>query len=144
MVANQNSLQDVSIHTVQKLTLLLYPWSQPVDTPNHRTIAWSQCLTVSYTDILTKQSHTRSFLKELWPLMGPGDFVNNTLTSRETILRLEPLTHPLVYLVCPLRSKPVSNSPLRADMTKMPISPWAAPLIMFLTNPACPGASRMV
>ena len=48
------------------------------------------------------------------------------------------------YLVCPLLSNPVSNSPLRADMTSTPMSAWAAPLIIFGTNPACPGASRMV
>mmetsp|Transcript_34620 Transcript_34620/g.114688 ORF Transcript_34620/g.114688 Transcript_34620/m.114688 type:complete len:211 (+) Transcript_34620:455-1087(+) len=35
--------------------------------------------------------------------------------------------------VCPPRSKPVSNSPLRAEMTSTPTSAWHAPAIMFGT-----------
>mmetsp|Transcript_67103 Transcript_67103/g.189758 ORF Transcript_67103/g.189758 Transcript_67103/m.189758 type:complete len:273 (+) Transcript_67103:1257-2075(+) len=46
--------------------------------------------------------------------------------------------------VCPPRSKPVSNSPLRAEMMSTPTSAWDAPLIMFGTYDLWPGASSTV
>lgn len=46
--------------------------------------------------------------------------------------------------VWPPRSYPVSNSPLRADMTSTPMSACDAPWIMLGTKFLWPGASRMV
>mmetsp|Transcript_10299 Transcript_10299/g.27450 ORF Transcript_10299/g.27450 Transcript_10299/m.27450 type:complete len:395 (-) Transcript_10299:368-1552(-) len=45
--------------------------------------------------------------------------------------------------VCPPRSKPVSNSPFRAEMTSIPTSACDAPPIMCGTKLLCPGASKI-
>ena len=46
--------------------------------------------------------------------------------------------------VWPPRSNPVSNSPLRAEMTRIPISASEAPVIMLGTKLLWPGASMIV
>ena len=64
---------------------------------------------------------------------------NSTVGSSILLMATTRMRTPSVFAsiacsrVCPPRSKPVSNSPLRAEMTSTPTSAWHAPAIMLGT-----------